>query len=673
MSNHQRIDRALLIGIDRYLHIAPNLTGCVGDVEALKALLVGTLHTPAENIIALTSSMEGGEAPEALATRANIVATFERLAAAAGEGERIYVHYSGHGMRNDSSLMPDLEPDGRDEAIAPADSGYADPAAHYILDKELGWLLRQITDRGAFVTVVMDCCHSASGTREIDMGAQALTRRGSCLPGDARTRRWEGGDPRPRPDATLVAPLSALREVIAAPEGATGSLLPPPKSYILLTGCRESETTKEYRNHGAFTWFMLEVLKSGMAGLTYRTLADRVAAGILELASRNPSYGEQTPQVEGNADLLVFGGETVITPRTMMVAPRANGELLVTGGSATGMTAGTILALYPPGAVDVRSAEGRLGLAEVTAVRADTANARPVDVNIKSIPAGSKAVVLRPGAVRLRRRVGLPNGGAFQQVMDAAARAGVGGGPSPYIELVGLADRPHFLVGDDGDGNFQISDFRGEPLSRISPPLPMALETSAAQLVQRLEHIAIYFNAWELTNGEPSSALPGKVALSLKRAGSGRVMLAPGDRITLQAFNRAGKPLSAALLYFGPDWRIEQFWPAESDYTELRVTGDAPLELMEANVFLVDGEERCLERFKLFATERPTRFHSLELPPLDAERSIRDATRGLPNPLEALLASVSRGSATRDARPAAGSNTGDWTTAELEVETTRGA
>ena len=64
---------------------------------------------------------------------------------AARKGEQIYLHYSGHGMRNDGTLLPGLEADGRDEAIAPTDSGYRDPAAFYLLDKELGWLIRRMT------------------------------------------------------------------------------------------------------------------------------------------------------------------------------------------------------------------------------------------------------------------------------------------------------------------------------------------------------------------------------------------------------------------------------------------------------------------------------------------------------------------------------------------------
>src|SRR4029078_3893104 len=128
----QHVDRALLIGIDRYLYIEPNLRGCVGDVDNVYRFLTERLKTPAGQIIRRTSSLEQTEGPEELATRTNIIAGFAELARIAKDGEQIYIHYSGHGRRNDATLLPGIEPDGRDEAIAPMDSGYEDPAAYYL-------------------------------------------------------------------------------------------------------------------------------------------------------------------------------------------------------------------------------------------------------------------------------------------------------------------------------------------------------------------------------------------------------------------------------------------------------------------------------------------------------------------------------------------------------------
>jgi hypothetical protein len=128
----QRVDRALLIGIDRYRFIGPNLGGCVGDVMAVRDLLTLRLDTPADRVRMLTASWDGREPPGTLATRANIVAALLRLADETGPGEQVYIQYSGHGARNEHTIVPGLEPDGKDEAIVPTDAGYAYPAEYYL-------------------------------------------------------------------------------------------------------------------------------------------------------------------------------------------------------------------------------------------------------------------------------------------------------------------------------------------------------------------------------------------------------------------------------------------------------------------------------------------------------------------------------------------------------------
>ncbi|HEX8201454.1 MAG TPA: hypothetical protein VF590_13295 [Isosphaeraceae bacterium] len=127
-SRPQRVDRALLFGVDCRDFITPNPTGCVGDVRQLAAWLVRGLGTSPSRVLALTTSLAGDEASEARATRAHIIVGFRRLAAEAQAGEPIDIPDSGHAMRDDTTILPGVEPDGRDEAIAPADSGTGDAA-----------------------------------------------------------------------------------------------------------------------------------------------------------------------------------------------------------------------------------------------------------------------------------------------------------------------------------------------------------------------------------------------------------------------------------------------------------------------------------------------------------------------------------------------------------------
>jgi hypothetical protein len=671
----QRVDHALLIGVDLYQYIWPPLSGCVGDVEALAKLLVTQLQTPPDRVIKLTAGHTGKEKPEELATRDNIVAALRRLAAEAGPGEQVYVHYSGHGMRNDGTVLPGYEADGRDEAIAPTDTGYQDPAAYYLLDKELGWLIRQITDKGAFVTVVLDCCHSASGTRNLEQ--EVPVRHGRRRPEDqAAGRGWEGGDPRPRPDATLVAPLAELRAVIAPPEGGTGSLLAAPANYVLLSACRERETAKEYQQHGVFSHFFLKLLEKDFSALTYGGVQEQVGGAIRQLASARPAYADQTPQLEGDRDLVLFGGGAREEPRAFTATPQAGGALLLSGGTAVGLTPGTTVALYPPGAVGLIDRAGQLGLAMVIAAEPHQATARAAaGVPADRLQPGMRAVVVRPGLAKVRRRFAVGHDPGLDELRAAVAKAGRDGGPSPYLELVGLDDLPELSVTTD-QGRFVIRDEHDRPLPRITPPTPVGAHPdergrAAREVVRRLEHVVQYRNSWELHNEDEASSLKGMLGISVVREGAagrgaGHVGLSPGEVIRIRIHNRSAWPLNAALLYFAPDWSVRRLWPGDRDSAELAKTGDDGFDVIRQKAALPTGVTSSTERLKLFATDQPASFDALTLGSLDAVRAVNRSP--IRNPLEELLARIGDGRGTRELIDCV--STGDWSTAELVLETT---
>jgi len=183
-----------------------------------------------------------------------------------------------------------------------------------------------------------------------------------------------------------------------------------------------------------------------------------------------------------------------------------------------------------------------------------------------------------------------------------------------------------------------------------------------------------YRNAWELTNDVDSSKLGDKLAVSVRRRASraaGRVHLHPGEEIDILIHNRSANPLSAALFYFGPDWSVTRIWPdgessASAGYAELAVNGDEGLAVWEASASLPPGTTSAIERLKLFATEKPTSFDALSLGSLDVARSVTRSIGG--NPLEDMLAAMGEGHTTRELTGRRASS-GDWGTAELELET----
>ena len=264
------------------------------------------------------------------------------------------------------------------------------------------------------------------------------------------------------------------------------------------------------------------------------------------------------------------------------------------------------------------------------------------------------------------RRVAIGDGSDLDGLKTAIARAGRDPMGSPYLLVVAPNDREEFSVVVDS-GRYVIRD---QPIPRIAPPLPTTEPGAAEKMVQRLEHLVQYRNAWELHNDVDSSELRDTLAISVvgkPTRAAGRVRLQPGEQVCIRVHNRSKRPALAVLFYFSPDWSITRIWPAGANaYEELKVTGDDGLEVFQATAQLPPGVLTSIERLKLFATDKPTSFDTLMLESLEVVRRPPRSTEG--NPLENLLADMGEGKATRELVPCP-TVIGDWSTAELELET----
>jgi secreted trypsin-like serine protease len=163
-STTARGDRALLVGIDEYENPKFNLRGSVNDVHNMRQLLLDTFGFQPGQIATLT---------DAQATRANILKTFDEwLVRGSAPGARVFFFVSSHGAQ-----VPDLngdEEDGLDETIVPHDTRLEmqngkKVLRNQIIDDEIDALLKRIPDRKA--TVVVDACHSGTGTRGMEPSA----------------------------------------------------------------------------------------------------------------------------------------------------------------------------------------------------------------------------------------------------------------------------------------------------------------------------------------------------------------------------------------------------------------------------------------------------------------------------------------------------------------------
>lgn len=148
--------KALIVGINDYAPIGsggPDLNGCVNDARDMANTLVICGFAPAK-IKILTNQN---------ATRANILNYLKSLVANSVKGDSLVFYYSGHGTKV-ANIGADLEIDGLDEAICPHD--YA--SAGVIRDDDFKTVFTKLK-AGVNLEVIFDCCHSGSGTRNMNL------------------------------------------------------------------------------------------------------------------------------------------------------------------------------------------------------------------------------------------------------------------------------------------------------------------------------------------------------------------------------------------------------------------------------------------------------------------------------------------------------------------------
>src|SRR5208337_4890722 len=94
------------------------------------------------------------------------------LLGGAQAGDNLVFHYSGHGSQVRDAEGDELD-DGKDEVICPADFNWTDG---FIKDDDLAALIGGLK-KGVRLEVILDSCHSGTGTREIILDRHSLGER----------------------------------------------------------------------------------------------------------------------------------------------------------------------------------------------------------------------------------------------------------------------------------------------------------------------------------------------------------------------------------------------------------------------------------------------------------------------------------------------------------------
>ena len=595
---------ALLIGIDSYPEGTRSLEGCVNDVADVEDYL--THHCGDLALLKLTNSD---------ATYANVIAQIRSHLGQAGKDDVAYLHYSGHGGR--SAAAPEFlrfDGDKRDEGLVCHDSrleGNFDLA-----DKELAWLISELAKNEPHIAWLLDCCHSGTGTRDMEGARQAGVR--GVGPGNF-----------PRHIETYLEGQYAAMIAGAKP------IVIPQSRHMLMAACDKDETAKEDLVHsrGIFTKSLFDVLRETNGDLSYAELFGRARVRVGEYV-RSVDSGTQRPQFEAIAG---FDGWQGFLGRARQIGRKTYsvGKEGDVWKAACGALAGLPLSPAKPVMLalaaenDPGTVLGNAAVTRVGATRSDVVPDFAADPAVRYLA----AVTSLPDPP-LRVRFKGPD--ALRAQIDQALRS------DPLL----TAELAEPDGSDDGYALEQVGD-RLE-LYRVDDEVTAAsfgLSDPAQfgkELLAALTHVAQWRRMLALNNPAPQLD-PGKVKFTYAQklpGGGERLHEAPALTIPverngdgtwggvegeLRVHNATGRPLHITLLHFGADYSVsvmaqDQVAPSDQP-TVLSLTKQDGTADPAVNLWLDDGEE-TVEQLKLVLTTEPVDTFLLAMDSLSGNRGM---------------------------------------------------
>lgn len=630
---------ALFIGIDQYKVIP--LRGCVNDAIMIETYLQETLG----------NRLQAERLHNADATKPNIVDMMLGHLGQATPADHVFLHYAGHGDR-----QPAPEPfwhltvDRQNEVLVTVDSLYPQTGlTNPLTDKELRWLIAQIAKKTPNITLVLDCCHSGTGTRE-------------TLPVDLRIRSSKTDSKQVRSLDSYVF-MQQDPVVQKAVEQKQRFDLPSGK-HLLLAACRNSETAKELKigeqQGGIFTYSLVQTLQQYKGNISYADLVRLAGAQVIN------KVREQTPQLEAialaNPHGQFLGGQTA-QPRYYIITQKNNEWVIDKGaihGIVTDNSAPTQLAIYDTKDDIARQspiAEGyiaKVAPAESTIIIKGNPDKEAYKAVITQMP------VPQASLLRLYFRTELPddceeNGIDLLRFQLNKKDLGQAVSPKKYLSEVNkraLADYCVTSYEHEGKNKYRITPINSEvPL--VAQTIGFT-EESAENLIQQLVHIAKFTQLYRLANPQSNINLSDveiEVRASNRNAQTGqfsafeKIMLnSPEIQVPFYTFdagngqfpasseyqitvkNHSARGLWCSLYYMGSDFQV-----TNEVLKKTFLPPGGKIEAIEGNAFAPDIPQELLRMgvtqdratFKLIASTEEFDADYFNLSALQRAQSLR--------------------------------------------------
>lgn len=635
---------AVLVGVNNYTYLDEDLSlkGPKNDVQLAHSLLQqqGILKG---NITLLTD----GQTSQLLPTRNNIIRVLDQHLTKTKPGDFVYLHFSGHGSQQPGA---DDEIDGLDEIFLPADvkawnkeTGVVENA---IVDNEIADYVDAFRNRGVFVWLVFDSCHSGTMTRgqwqnrkvaPALLGVPQLKQRNIGVDSQHYSQHY----------------LQKAPPIDLAPTGKGG--------YVAFFAAQTAEETPEMdlpkraeskTRYGLFTYSLMQALGNSR-GVTYRQLAQKV---VQNYASQ-PWYGSSPMFVGDGLDRIVFDHKSEGETAVQWAIVRTNEGFEIPAGYLHGLSTGTQLALLK--SPDAKTSDA-VGYVEVTEVESVFSKIVPVDQpsesrelslpGIKKIPDFAFARIisrrqefsLSVGVIPVLSAKSATQSASEKAIELLRAKQGprdwVAAKETADIRLLALDDRIYLLNDAEnlpcplGPCNAVAKQHAYFSIPATGTPVQTSILLSDA-----LTKVAKVLNLIRVGDALEGDALATE--LSVVRASDGSLSkfdlfesptLYAGDQLTLYVANYLDDPLDITVLFIGSDYSVDVVFPRGNQFNRFGFEEELDIPLGTINAESTGKERLVIISAEARNTAVPQNFGFLAQQGLDRnERNLGTGLIGL--------------------------------------------
>ncbi|KAK2612246.1 hypothetical protein QQS21_001672 [Conoideocrella luteorostrata] len=597
MSDHHHVlakHYAVLIGISAY-PTSP-LKSCVQDVQMIEKCLRDGLDSV--DIHALTASSSADQTTASLPQNSelwptcnNVTSTLDMITSKAQPGDFVYIHFSGHGTRlkvlcsnfsqkatGDLALVL-LGEDGSTESFLPGPTF----AGH----------IQGMVDKGLVVTIVLDCCFSATVYRNSDSNSSVR-----YLPH--------------HPGAGAAADRNASMH---------DNWLLEPGRYTILAACGPNEFAKVASDtsgsgltYGALSFFLCQVLSSHGVRRRLREIYRHLRADFWQKRM------VQHPVLYGNADQGFFGPVDPFRGVRSIYIIESEGGLGLLAGQAHGLRTGDRLI--------VSHGEERI-LGQVASAGALTSHLELPDGG-GAVETGWFAAPLTCsclGEFPIQLAANLPQ---HDQLLEALQQRSLS---------TDLDNRqvPTLWLGLSHTDEYEILDGEGRKLNNL--PTLRRDQTDVSHICDVLEHLVWFNMVKDLHNPTPATTFQSLFSIQVVKDGMAfspgqHLQVRQNDTVEILIRNNGNLKLYVFMYNLGPCWQVQGILhetyavippQQEPQNGDVGFTGTRSwkTKFMVPPSMMEHGS--CEDVIKIFITSQPTCLDLLERPALEkiAETKLR--------------------------------------------------